>query len=458
MPYTLAQLKTQLRLRLGEPEDGTLSSSVTYEDEASVDEWAEIINQGAKQVTIDCLEMGNGLLVSQQNFSIQQDVTEYALPTDFISVIDLYHQHQGTTYRLTQHPLRGLKDGYRSDATADVYENYDVYGQSAKILAEGYVTGGATTTLNDDNADFNGASLTVNGDIVRNLSDNSFATLTNVTATTLTTQALSGGSANSFEAGDSYQVESKEEVQQVLHTYPPLSSSEREAFTSGTTAKTFGVPYADGARNLHSLDATFSTIPTGRVSAVIQYSTDGGSNFTDSQIEAAVDVTAATSYTFNFPSSSMVYAKLGSGLTDGGDSGDLATYRVVFTDLANNSDVSANVSSWEVFSFQGREGLELHYARYPVELTAATAQLELPDWSVTAIVLYAEYIGRMKLNGGRSNESAQAYQEYLLEVERIKRMMHMRNSDRSRVVANVFGSRVIPSHKNVPINIKLPLG
>ena len=123
MPYTLAQLKTQLRLRLGEPEDGTLSSSVAYEDEASVDEWAEIINQGAKQVTIDCLEMGNGLLVSQQNFSIQQDVTEYALPTDFISVIDLYHQHQGTTYRLTQHPLRGLKDGYRSDATADVYEN-----------------------------------------------------------------------------------------------------------------------------------------------------------------------------------------------------------------------------------------------------------------------------------------------------------------------------------------------
>lgn len=458
MPYTLAQLKTQLRLRLGEPEDGTLSSSVTYEDEASVDEWAEIINQGAKQVTIDCLEMGNGLLVSQQNFSILQDVTEYALPTDFISVIDLFHQHQGTTYRLAQHPLRGLKDGYRSGATADIYENYDVYGQSAKILAEGYVSGGTTTTLTDDNADFSGASLTVNRDIVRNLSDNSFATLTNVDGAVLTTQALSGGSTNSFEAGDSYQVESKEEVQQVLHTYPPLSSSERDSLTSGTTTKTFTIPLVDGARNLHSLDATFSTIPSGRVSAVIQYRIDS-TNFTDSQIEAAVDVTAATSYTFDFPSSSMVYAKLpATGLTDGGDGGNLGTYQVMFTDLANGSDVSANVSSWEVFSFQGSEGLELHYARYPVELTTATAQLELPDWSVTAIILYAEYIGRMKLNGGRSNESAQAYQEYLLEVERIKRMMHMRNSDRTRVVANVFGAKIMPSHKNVPINIKLPLG
>ena len=474
MPYKLSQLKTNLRLRLGEPEDGTLSSSVTYQDQSGVDELKEVINQGIKQVTIDCLEMGSGLLISQQNFSVSADVTEYALPLDFISVIDLYHLHQGTTYRLLQHPLRGLKDGHTTTSTSEIYEYYDVYGNTAQILgegnagnyagAEGAVDGGTTTTLTDAQTDFTGLGITVNKDIVRNITDGSYAKITNFTSTQLTTEPLAGGANNSFEGGHKYQIESAEENQQVLHTYPPIGSAERKSAFSNTTDSnndSFVVPTAEGAYHAHSVDATFTSVPSnGRVQLSIRFSASpsfsASSPYTYIQSSVFDVVSAGTPYTFLLPLDRQLYQKVssagaGDALAEGSTT---AYYRIDFTDSLGNP---VTTSKWELFTYQGEEGLQLHYARYPADLTAADDEMELPDWSATAVVLYAEYIARMKLNGGRSNESAQAYQEYQIEVERIKRMMHVRNSDRSNSVTNIWGPRVAPRHKNVPVNIRLPL-
>ncbi len=75
------------------------------------------------------------------------------------------------------------------------------------------------------------------------------------------------------------------------------------------------------------------------------------------------------------------------------------------------------------------------------------------------MILYAEYMALLKINGGRNNMATQALNDYKGEVANILRQRNLRSRNRVTVVGDVIsgGSR-IPTIKNVPITTKLPLG
>ena len=91
-------------------------------------------------------------------------------------------------------------------------------------------------------------------------------------------------------------------------------------------------------------------------------------------------------------------------------------------------------------------------------MAANTDYSELPDWAREAILLWAIYLTSCKIFGGESNQSAQARTQYEFEVQKIKRFMRVKDQDRLNLVTDVVASRTIPTHKNVPTNIALPLG
>lgn len=76
----------------------------------------------------------------------------------------------------------------------------------AIALSNGVATGGSSTTLVNTGAAFVVDGVAI-GDTVYNRTDGSWATITAVTATTLTfTGGLAGGGVNTFTAGDDYSV------------------------------------------------------------------------------------------------------------------------------------------------------------------------------------------------------------------------------------------------------------
>jgi len=73
----------------------------------------------------------------------------------------------------------------------------------------GLATGGSGTTLVDTSVDFSDLGIVV-GMTVKNVTDGSISTVTVVATTQLTFGTLTGGTANTFSAGDSYQIISGE--------------------------------------------------------------------------------------------------------------------------------------------------------------------------------------------------------------------------------------------------------
>ena len=67
-------------------------------------------------------------------------------------------------------------------------------------------------------------------------------------------------------------------------------------------------------------------------------------------------------------------------------------------------------------------------------------------------------VGTRLIVGGESNQSAQARTQYEFELQKVKRFMRVKDQDRLNLVTDVVASRTIPTHKNVPTNIALPLG
>lgn len=73
----------------------------------------------------------------------------------------------------------------------------------------GLATGGSATTLDDTSVDFTSYGL-VAGMTVNNVTDGSTATISTIAATELTITTLSGGTNNTFSAGDSWEIISGE--------------------------------------------------------------------------------------------------------------------------------------------------------------------------------------------------------------------------------------------------------
>ena len=433
MSFTLKDLKTELRLRIGEPTDGTVGSSVTYQDETGVDEATLALNLAQKKVCDDALSIGYALLQGRKNMAVVSETREYSLPSDFSSVLDLFHLHDGSFYRLSRHPLRMMKDRLSVNTTGTTYTHYDVFGRAGDVLWESTVTTGGVTSFSDSLKTFDSGALGAVGDIVFNLTDDSYGTITQVSGSAVTVDGLVGGRNNEFDLNDRYRIETKEKILDVLHVYPAISAGS-DLYTAQATTS-------------WGSSATLSWTPTDEV---ILYSITVTSG-------SAISSPARVSFMINLMS--LANATIGSG-----NEAVFAQGVKLDAGVAHNITVvdslgaSVTPTSYSIKGYTGSEELELHYSRVPMDMSALTDYCELPDWAKEAILLWAIYLSTCKMFGGESNQSAQARTQYEFELQKLKRFMRVKDQDRLNLVTDVVGSKSIPTHKNVPINVALPLG
>jgi hypothetical protein len=453
---SLDDLKILLRQRLGEPQIGAISNSVAYTDPTrTVDELLDFINRAQKKVAEDTISQGHSILQGRTKIAVEPDIYEYALPSDFISVLELYQYHATTFYRVDQHPLSGLRTHFTPGSTAAIYTHFDVYGVTAEILDEGVVTSTSisNTVFTDALASFSASGdtgISANVDLVYNLTDDSVGTITSLTSTTLTASSgLAGGKTNMWQQGDRYQVQRGNETLQVLNMYPPVSAGDTENIVSETDATAVSAAYGTFSLTdeavLYSVQAYIASTVTGPVSVTIR---DNGSGAVLSR--AAFDSASTSAYNEAVFEYSYRLAKS-------------TTYRVQLTDGANTNIPflsTAAFTKFKVNGYTGNEYLDLYYARYPKPYsTSFTGSCEIPEWGIEAVVLYAEYMALLKISGGRNNMATQALNDYKGEVANILRQRGLRSRNRVTVVGDVItGGARIPTIKNVPITTKLPLG
>ena len=451
---SLDDLKILLRQRLGEPQIGAISNSVAYTDPTrTVDELLDFINRAQKKVAEDSISQGHSILQGRTKIAVEPDIYEYALPSDFISVLELYQYHDTTFYRVDQHPLSGLRNHFTPGSTAAIYTHFDVYGVTSEILGEGVVTtGNSNTVFTDALASFSASGptgISVSEDMIYNLTDDSVGTITGLTSTTLTASAgLSGGKTNMWQLGDRYQAQRGNETLQVLNMYPPVSAGDTENIVSETDATTASVNYGTFSLTdeavFYSVEAYIASAVTGPVTVEIR--DNSGTVIT----RAAFDSASTSAYNEAVFEYSYRLAKS-------------TTYRVQLTDGANANIPflsTAAFTKFKVNGYTGNEYLDLYYARYPRPYsTTFTGACEIPEWGIEAVILYAEYMALLKINGGRNNMATQALNDYKGEIANILRQRGLRSRNRVSVVGDVIGgSSRIPTIKNVPITTKLPLG
>lgn len=451
---SLDDLKILLRQRLGEPQIGAISNSVAYTDPTrTVDELLDFINRAQKKVAEDSISQGHSILQGRTKIAVEPDIYEYALPSDFISVLELYQYHDTTFYRVDQHPLSGLRNHFTPGSTAAIYTHFDVYGVTSEILGEGVVTtGNSNTVFTDALASFSASGptgISVSEDMIYNLTDDSVGTITGLTSTTLTASAgLSGGKTNMWQQGDRYQAQRGNETLQVLNMYPPVSAGDTENIVSETDATAASVNYGTFSLTdeavLYSVEAYIASSVTGPVTVEVQ---DNSGNVIT---RAAFDSASTSAYNEAVFEYSYRLAKS-------------TTYRVELSDGAGANIPflsTAAFTKFKVNGYTGNEYLDLYYARYPRPYsTTFTGACEIPEWGIEAVILYAEYMALLKINGGRNNMATQALNDYKGEIANILRQRGLRSRNRVSVVGDVIGgSSRIPTIKNVPITTKLPLG
>ena len=101
---------------------------------------------------------------------------------------------------------RSDTDGDEYDATSDTGVAIGSVQPASTTNVTGTATGGGGTTLTDTAVDFTDMGL-VPGIYVRNVTDGSYAYILSIAVTTITFAAtLTGGTANTFSAGDSYNI------------------------------------------------------------------------------------------------------------------------------------------------------------------------------------------------------------------------------------------------------------
>ena len=324
---SLDDLKILLRQRLGEPQIGAISNSVAYTDPTrTVDELLDFVNRAQKKVAEDSISQGHSILQGRTKIAVEPDIYEYALPSDFISVLELYQYHDTTIYRVDQHPLSGLRYHFTPGSTAAIYTHFDVYGVTSEILGEGVVTtGNSNTVFTDDKASFSASGptgISVSEDMIYNLTDDSVGTITGLTSTTLTASSgLSGGKTNTWQQGDRYQAQRGNETLQVLNMYPPVSAGDTENIVSETDATAVSAAYGTFSLTdeavLYSVQAYIASSVTGPVSVTIR---DNGSGAVIAR--AAFDSASTSAYNEAVFEYSYRLAKS-------------TTYRVQLTDGAN---------------------------------------------------------------------------------------------------------------------------
>lgn len=251
-----------------------------------------------------------------------------------------------------------------------------------------------------------------------------------------------------WQQGDRYQAQRGNETLQVLNMYPPVSAGDTENIVSETDATAvsanFGTFSLTDEAVLYSVQAYIASTVTGPVTVEVQ--DNSGTVIT----RAAFDSASTSAYNEAVFEYSYRLAKS-------------TTYRVELSDGAGANIPflsTAAFTKFKVNGYTGNEYLDLYYARYPRPYsTTFTGSCEIPEWGIEAVILYAEYMALLKINGGRNNMATQALNDYKGEIANILRQRGLRSRNRVTVVGDVIGgSSRIPTIKNVPITTKLPLG
>ena len=153
---TLGQLKKELRLRLGEPLDGTYGSETTYQTNAGtteqLDELKLIIELAEEQLAVDLSEANGKALIVKNDHKIPvvRGQWKYLLPTDFLRVQMLQHLYSGTYYTLQSDRVAIRFHKFDSSLTSSQFTSYDIQGSEPSILAQGYASTAGTNILLTD--------------------------------------------------------------------------------------------------------------------------------------------------------------------------------------------------------------------------------------------------------------------------------------------------------------------
>ena len=497
MADTLATLRSNLRQRIGEISAGTWTDS----------ELNTYLNLAQREVCKDCVLQGRALLVTVQEIAVEGGDYQIALPSDFIDVILLQHLHEGSYYTVYDHAIAQMYDRFDPDSTGSIFQYFAVHGQVAAILDEGVVTSAAdsNTTLTNSHVDFTTLGLSTIDRVV-NLTDGSSATITSV-ANPLVTSGLTGGATNLFRTGDRYQIESGEEYLPLLHLYPPLSDdTDTEVATSYTTGSddslvignSGGTDYRAAQSfqltdpiQLHSVRIDLDTSvgsplgpltveiqtdasgPSGTLVAASDPETAGGidsptTGWNEALFEEDIRLAANTTYWIVVYARSQTagnyYTWSADTTSPGYSSGSAAVYDGATWTVDTTKD-----ALFEVYSYTGSEALKLHYARYAREMTSDTDVCELPIYAYEAVYLWAEYQAYLKRYGRGRAQTQEALALYgeprdgvygTGEIGKLRRLVARRGQTAYSGVQDVMSPwrRQRTTHKNVPLNVRLPLG
>ena len=170
------------------------------------------------------------------------------------TVINITDGSMGTVSAVSANMLSVNSLLLGTDNDFDNGDEYAVITRSNSGLLTGLATSGSSgLTLNDSGKDFDQVGVST-GDIVEDISDGSSGMVTAVSSTQITVESLTGGTNNTFAAGDSYQIRSNRGVATSGSSGLTLEDTGKDFSAMGVKAGDLVVDITDGS--------------SGRVSAV----------------------------------------------------------------------------------------------------------------------------------------------------------------------------------------------
>ena len=207
MPRTRIDLKAELRLRIGEPNQAGWTAD-TNGGTWLQSEIHTFLDDASERVCQDCIVTAGpddpplSLLTDVHQFNLRNGIYRYLMPSNMIVPLAVFHRNSsGQLRHLTSAPIIPLLSGFDTDSTSSLPTHYELHGRGRFLITEGIATSGSVTTCVDADrsadavygfaagtsvVDDDGAALAAN-DVVINVTDDSEALISAVTnSTTLT--------------------------------------------------------------------------------------------------------------------------------------------------------------------------------------------------------------------------------------------------------------------------------
>lgn len=485
MASTRANLKTDLRDRIGEPDQATWTTD-TSGGMVTQGEVHRYLNRSQSRVCEDCLlpgsemDIGQALVVENLEVHLVKYQYAYVLPENTIDVLSVLHLPTTGRYReLKQAPIAHIYDGFYPDAERTSFlTHYEVAENATRIIVTGVATSGSNTTCVDSDRtsdaayrfdtgtamlDDSAAALAVD-DIVENVTDGSLSAIatSGIAASTLTLDGLAGGRRNSFERGDVFRVRQQEANRQVLYVYPVPDAGDEtviETFT-GTADTSIGFGNVAGTNqmvaqsftvdrrtNISAINLYFGATtgtPLGNVEIRIETDSSGPSGTLVSVLSktALETPTASATNYVEFPTVFAVSANTTYWIVARipAQSGYYATPTNNYYTWQADTDggytggqsathngtswtlVSANDHFFQLYGIEEAERLVVRRARYPVSMDADTTMMEVPDYAKRAVLWYAEHMVWQKI--GNLKKADYAENKYETEIAKVKERLY----------------------------------